>query len=314
MFTSNKHSVERRGNVFSYEEEIPHVRVKSKVRIRHTIPKNGDYNDEEALIYAGGWLTGIEMNQFCADALAERGRHVITLDHSRRTAPDKINEEAFKTATLTSVIEAVTSSSRVEGLVAKADSEGGIHLISHMTDALDEDDLRVKAAVFAMSAGCHGKDSVLELSVRASLDFITGKRRILDRSLAQSAFRAGRYVVSNPLLSLREISEIARTDLGQKIADLHRAEVPMAFIVGELDNFFSPGRVEESLTLHCGDNRPLIRRMPTDHVGCALDIGVAQETDALLTALVEQAKTKARPAYVLADLIPAQRYGVTDVY
>jgi hypothetical protein len=204
--------------------------------------------DSVPVLFAPGWSVTVESSEDSLVELAKKGRRVISLSHPRvggdkEAQKDISSEEMRKAISILTVIN--------EKGLDKVDifgySEGAINS-SILASSLAPK--KVGNMVLHNPAGMIGKDSPIKISGRflnnmteVIKDELKHGRDIKDKVIIESF----KYIVKNPLRSIKEINEISKSDIKGNFKSLNEKGINIA-IVHNVDDIVFDKTVQEGLT------------------------------------------------------------------
>ena len=210
--------------------------------------------DSVPVLFAPGWSVTVESSEDSLIKLAKKGRRVISLSHPRiggdkEAQKDISSEEMRKAISILTVIN--------EKGLDKVDifgySEGAINSSVLASNLAPE---KIGNMVLHNPAGMIGKDNPIKISGRflnnmteVIKDELRHGREIKDKVLIESF----KYIVKNPLRSIKEINEIAKSDIKSNFKDLNEKGINIA-IVHNVDDIVFDKTVQEGLTSKGSDD------------------------------------------------------------
>lgn len=194
---------------------------------------------EIPVLLAPGWGTTPKTLEDVQMALAEKERRVVSLSHPR--IGGKVGEkegfapeELRKAASILNVIkERGDNKFDIVGY-----SEGGINSILAAKMAPD----KIRNIILLNPGGIVDKDNFLKLSTR----FLGGVLNLIKEEMREGKkvkntlfTESFKYITKNPARALKEVGEIAGTDIKDILRDLRKEGIGISIIHGADDSVFS---------------------------------------------------------------------------
>lgn len=211
-------------------------------------------SDEEPIVLSHGWAEGQSITASFADAVAMRGREIVTFDYP--VSRTRIDVQKRRAEVLAGVVESLDSQS-VDMI---AHSEGAFAALTIARQGM------VRKLLLAAPAGLIGPTSpsaLIDRAARESAYGVYGKMPDAIWKTVLNGMKATRYVGQQPRLSLEEIASIARADAKPDLLALSGSSVRLGIVACRHDRIFPP----RLLRAHLGDALDAMsyRELDTNH-------------------------------------------------
>jgi hypothetical protein len=230
-------------NENEFEKQFGNVAKIDDLIIRHVKPKV--IENITKILIAPGWARGSDSTKEGIEYLFNKGREVISLDHTR-LGGEKISGnkeypdvESIKANSLLTAIKRVEASEDREKVDVVAHSEGCINLV---IAALENPEL-FRNIVLVSPAGMIGDDSFMELIKRFNEEKNREKKIDGDNYKSNRTFL--KYAAKNLLRSIKEVNVIASVQIQDYLKILKSQGIGISIISGVDDLAFPMDKMQK---------------------------------------------------------------------